>query len=145
MVDLSDIVQQPYPENPVLCARISEISSAKAELLLIQFELFVVMTTAVGTRQWLNLSDVIQQPDPENPPIGTRMSAISLIQAELQSFCVKLRYHGNRGRQWQNLFNVIQQPDLENPLLRARISELLPILSKILLPWQQGSVLVEFV
>ena len=37
-----------------------------------------------GGWSWQNLSGVVQQPNPENPPLDAKISRISLIQAELQ-------------------------------------------------------------
>jgi len=80
------------------------------------YSLFCFKFCCRGNRgwSWWNLSDIIQLLDPENPLIGARISAISLIQAELQSILFQIslpfqiRCHGNRGRFWWNLSDVIQ-------------------------------------
>jgi len=73
-------------------------------------------------RSLLNLSDVIQLHEPENPLIGARISAISLVQAEL--FYVIFRCHGNMGHPVVNLNYAVKLADPENHTIEPKITTL---------------------
>ena len=88
---------------------------------------------------------VYDGPKPKNPSIDTKISQISLTEAEL--FCHKFRCYGNQGGSGQNFVGGIRWPNPENPPIDSKISqislaevELQPILSQISVPWQQGRV-----
>ena len=58
---------------------------------------------------------------PENPLVGTNVSGLSAIQAELYAFLPKFRCHGNKGRPHNIVHGFIESAIQENPLVGPNI------------------------
>ena len=101
-------IQWPIPENPLIDAKISQISHTQTEFCL----KFCSMATGVYRK---NAVCSIRWPIPETPPYRRKNIAKNLLRKPSYSpFCPKFRCHGNQGGSGVKLNDTVRFAIPEN-------------------------------
>jgi len=102
------IIYSLHPQNPLLDARIFDISCTLCHIIACFVANFIPIATRVMGRGKIRLA-AFDGPSPNPPPLWTQKSRIYLLHKPSYSqVCPKFRCHGNQGGSGVKLYNTIR-------------------------------------